>query len=75
VQERVRLREEITRSIVRRHAADALEVWSEGTSLLARIFSLVYLGDWVSYYLAILNKRNPTPVKVIEELKARLSKS
>ena len=72
---RVRLREEITRSIVRRHAGKVLEVSSEGSSLLARMFSLVYLGDWVSYYLAILNKRNPTPVKVIEYLKGELSKA
>jgi glucose/mannose-6-phosphate isomerase len=75
VHDRVRLREEITRSIVRRHAGKVLEVSSEGSSLLARIFSLVYLGDWVSYYLAILNRRNPTPVKVIEYLKGELAKS
>lgn len=75
VHDRVRLREEVTRSIVRRHAGKVLEVSSEGSSLLARIFSLVYLGDWVSYYLAILNRRNPTPVKVIEYLKGELAKS
>lgn len=75
VHARVRLREDITRSIVRRHAGKVLEVSSEGSSLLARIFFLVYLGDWVSYYLAILNKRNPTPVKVIEYLKGELSKA
>jgi glucose/mannose-6-phosphate isomerase len=75
VHDRVRLREDITRSIVRRRAGKVLEVSSEGSSLLARIFSLVYLGDWVSYYLAILNKRNPTPVKVIEYLKNELAKA
>ncbi len=75
VPDRVRLREEITRSIVRRHAGAVLDVSSEGSSLLARLFSLVYLGDWVSYYLAILNRRNPTPVKVIEYLKSELARS
>lgn len=75
VLDRVRLREKITCSIVRRHAGKVLEVSSEGTSLLARIFSLVYLGDWMSYYLAILNGKNPTPVKVIDELKSELSKA
>jgi len=29
----------------------------------------------VSYYLAILNRKNPTPVKVIEYLKAELAKA
>ncbi len=72
---RIQLREEITKRIIKEYASDVLEVWSEGTSLLARVFSLVYLGDWVSYYLAILNKQNPTPVKVIEYLKRELAKA
>ena len=72
---RVQLREEITRKIIKTYASDVLEVWSEGRSLLARIISLVYVGDWVSYYLAILNKQNPTPVKVIEYLKNELAKA
>jgi glucose/mannose-6-phosphate isomerase len=75
VHARVRRREEVTKTIVRRHAATVLEAASEGSSLLARTFSLVHLGDWVSYYLALLNRRNPTPVKVIEYLKGELAKS
>jgi glucose/mannose-6-phosphate isomerase len=72
---RVQLRETITRRIVKSYASDVLEVQSEGRSLLARIMSLVYVGDWMSYYLAILNKQNPTPVKVIEYLKNELAKA
>ena len=71
---RVQLRMEITKSIVSEFAAKMIEVHSEGKSLLARMFSLIYLGDWVSYYLAILNGVDPTPVKVIEYLKNKLSK-
>jgi glucose/mannose-6-phosphate isomerase len=74
VHHRVCLREEATMKILRSRAAGVMEVWSEGSSLLTRIFSLVYLGDWVSYYLAILNKQNPTPVKAIEHLKGELSR-
>ena len=72
---RVQLREEITRRIIRSYASEVVEVRSEGRSLLARIFSLVYVGDWASYYLAILNRQNPTPVKVIEYLKNELAKA
>lgn len=71
---RVQFREEITKRIVKQYAAEVVEVWSEGKSLLTRIFSLVYLGDWMSYYLAILNKQNPTPVAVIDYLKNELAK-
>jgi glucose/mannose-6-phosphate isomerase len=47
---------------------------SQGDSLLARMFSLIHLGDWVSYYLAVLNGVDPMPVPVIENLKKELEK-
>jgi len=71
---RVTKREEITQSVIAQYAAGVLEVWSEGTSLLARMFSLVHVGDWLSYYLAMLNQEDPTPVKAIDLLKAELAK-
>jgi len=46
---------------------------SDGTNPLKHIMSLVLLGDWVSYYLAILNGADPTPVPEIDFLKKRLS--
>jgi len=49
------------------------QVWSEGESLLARIFSAICLGDFVSLYLAFLNSVDPTPVPVIEALKEKLA--
>lgn len=48
-------------------------VESEGTDDLARMMSSVLLGDWVSYYLAILNNADPTPVPEIDLLKKRLA--
>ncbi|MEX1139804.1 MAG: bifunctional phosphoglucose/phosphomannose isomerase [Bacteroidota bacterium] len=71
---RVQIRGDITKQITSRYAASVSEVWSEGTSLLTRMFSLIQVGDWVSYYLAILNNEDPTPVQVIDFLKAELSK-
>ncbi len=71
---RIAYRMDITKQIIGEHTTRITEVWSEGTSLLARMFSLVYLGDWVSYYLAILHKEDPMPVAVIDHLKNELSK-
>lgn len=48
---------------------------SEGTGPLEHIMSLIYLGDWVSYYLAILNGVDPTPIPEIDLLKKRLAES
>jgi len=72
--ERNRLRMRITREIVERYSNPIIEVSSEGESLLARIFSLIYLGDFISLYLSVLNKVDPTPVENIDYLKKRLSK-
>lgn len=71
---RVQLRMAIMKNIVGEYANRIVDVDSEGKSLLARTFSLIYLGDWVSYYLAMLNGIDPTPVKVIDYLKNELGK-
>ena len=71
---RIKVRMDITKGIIAEHTQHVTEVYSEGTSLLARMFSLVYLGDWVSFYLAILHGVDPTPVKVIDFLKDELAK-
>ncbi len=36
---------------------------------LTRLFSLVYFGDWVSYWLALLHRVEPTVIQVIDDLK------
>ena len=41
---------------------------------LARMLSLVYIGDFASFYLAIAYGEDPTPVKVIDWLKSELAK-
>jgi len=71
---RIALRMDLTRGVIARTTSHVDEVWSEGESLYARMFSLVVLGDWVSYYLAILHGEDPTPVAVIDTLKNELSR-
>lgn len=39
------------------------------TNLFEQIMSLICLGDWISYYLAILNQVDPTPVDQIIKIK------
>ena len=48
-------------------------VGGSGESALSQMMSLVLLGDWISYYLAILSGTDPSPVKVIDHLKKRLA--
>lgn len=50
-------------------------VKARGDSVLAQMMSLVLFGDWVTYYLALLNRTDPSPVKVIDYLKKRLAEA
>ncbi|MDD4923828.1 MAG: bifunctional phosphoglucose/phosphomannose isomerase [Dehalococcoidales bacterium] len=45
-----------------------------GENALAQMLSLVLLGDYISYYLAILNEVDPTPIETIDKLKHELRK-
>jgi glucose/mannose-6-phosphate isomerase len=69
----IKRRFELTKDLIGDKAGALREVWSEGESLLARVLSTVYLGDFVSLYLAYLNTVDPTPVDVIDYLKKNLS--
>ena len=52
--------------------ADTNEVWARGRSALARLLSLIAMGDLSSAYIAIRKGVDPTPVDVIQRLKAAL---
>lgn len=71
---RIKKRIEITAKIIKDEARGIEFLYSKGRGRLARLFSLIYLGDWVSYYLAMLNKIDPTPVKAIDYLKKELAR-
>jgi glucose/mannose-6-phosphate isomerase len=72
---RVAKRMNITRAILEKEDIKVIEIWSRGEDLLARIFSLIYIGDFISFYLAILYGIDPTPVDRVTYLKKELAKS
>jgi glucose/mannose-6-phosphate isomerase len=71
--QRLRRRFEFTAEYLREHLATVEVVTAGGESRLARLASTNYLGDWVSYYLALLYAVDPTPVAAIEAFKQRLA--
>jgi glucose/mannose-6-phosphate isomerase len=72
--DRIKQRMEVVRTIIGKQNVDIVDVYSHGDFSLGRMFSLIQLGDFVSLYLAVLNNVDPTPVKVIDFLKAELDK-
>lgn len=71
---RVIKRFEVIEEILKEQDHNILVIQSHAEGLISRMFDLAYLGDWVSYYLAILNEEDPTPIPLIIKLKDELSK-
>jgi len=65
---------EVTAELLRQAGHEPRIVAAGGDSRLARMIHLTVLGDWFSYYLALLNGVDPTPVPPIDFLKAELAR-
>jgi glucose/mannose-6-phosphate isomerase len=70
---RMKARFEITAQVALAAGLEIQRVRSHGDSALARVMSLVLLGDLVSVYLGVLLGKDPSPVDEIESLKAFLA--
>jgi glucose/mannose-6-phosphate isomerase len=70
---RVAARARITAELLDGKVGSAGDVYSVGTGLLARVFSLTVVGDLVSDAIATRAGVDPMPVEVIAELKKRLA--
>ena len=64
---------ELTSELIAEHATTVIRATTRGQGAVERVMSLVLLGDLVSLYLAVLRGIDPTPVRVIDDLKARLA--
>lgn len=69
----IKKRMDIVKPLIEDGGTEVIEIKSRGTSEMERMFSLIQIGDFVSYYMAILEKQDPTPVISIEMLKAALT--
>lgn len=70
----IRNRIETTTNLVFNRANKVLEIMAEGKGKLAKMFSVMCTGDYASVYLAILQNKDPTPVKIIDRVKSELAK-
>lgn len=71
---RIQHRMDVTRQLLSEKAGYWMEISTSGTSRLARMMSLINLGDWISLYLAYLRDVDPTPIGLIDRLKSELAK-
>lgn len=66
---------EATKKLSLPKARKVLEIQAKGKSTLAKMFSVLFLGDLTSVYLAILLGVDPAPVKIITAMKKEMQKN
>lgn len=71
--ERVALRFEITRELIRANIGEVVELHAEGTSDLARVLSLIFVTQLAAIYVGLAYTVDPGPVEIIEKLKSELA--
>ncbi|MDX1585266.1 MAG: bifunctional phosphoglucose/phosphomannose isomerase [Balneolaceae bacterium] len=70
---RVRKRMRIVKDLIEDQVSSIHVLSTRGESRLTRMFSLIQMADWTSFYLAIINNVDPTPIAKIDLLKSRLA--
>jgi glucose/mannose-6-phosphate isomerase len=62
-------KKKVAMKAIREHGAQVVEYKARGTGALARIFSMIMLGDWASCELAKRYKVDPMSICVIDRIK------
>lgn len=70
----IKNRIETSIELVFKRAKTVIEITAKGQNKLAKMFSVLCLGDYISVYLAILQNKDPSPVKIIDKVKTELAK-
>ncbi len=63
----------LTREIIAKKCQNIVDVFPDGKTELGQMIGMIYLGDWVSYYLAMFYDKDPINIKNIDYLKSKLS--
>lgn len=66
---RINAKTDLMKNIIGSKTGTVHEIWAKGTGRLAKILSILYLGDVASTYLAILNGVDPCSTETISKIK------
>jgi len=71
--ERIKKRFEITSRLIEDKGIEPVKITLTGESLITKLFTFINMGDFISYFLALLNEVDPEPVDIISDLKVELA--
>lgn len=69
----IKIRLQVIEELLGKSGVECRMIDGIGKSVLSQILSTVLFGDYASYYLALLNGEDPSPVPPLDYLKCRLS--
>ena len=72
---RHKVRFDATKELLDRSQIPHKDLQFDGSSLLSEVLQMTYFTDYVSFYVALLNGADPSPVTSIDFLKDRLAKA
>jgi len=65
-------RTELLKGIFIEKDVDYEEIAIEGSNDVVKGFKGIFLADWISFYLAILNRVDPNAITLVDVIKKRL---
>ncbi len=71
----IRSRIETTIELMQPSVPKMFEVWAQGKGPLARMLSMILVGDFASVYLAMLRGLDPTPVETVSVMKKKIEEN
>lgn len=69
----IKKRFKITGELLQKAGVEIISLSSSEPTFQERLLDLIYLTDWISYYLAILRGKDPSEIEYIHLLKKRLT--
>jgi glucose/mannose-6-phosphate isomerase len=64
----------ITSELIEKSSAKIIALKSSLNSFKFRMLDIIYLGDWITYYLAVIRGKNPSEIDFIHHLKKELDR-
>lgn len=71
---RMQRRIELTKKVIKKRGVEVVDIYTSGQTILEKVFSLIIIGDWVSYYLALAYNKDPLEIDNITYLKEEMAK-
>ncbi len=72
VHPRIAKRIEIINDLITAEKIDIITIEGRGESFKSRLIETIYLCDWISYYLALFNEKDPGEIDFIHHLKNKM---